>query len=78
MSERSDRPNASCPICRRQLGQSPDRTSATKTYPFCSPRCKLVDLGNWLGDGYVIAGAPLDSLDEFDADALAHLLREPS
>jgi endogenous inhibitor of DNA gyrase (YacG/DUF329 family) len=38
----------------------------------------MVDLGNWLGDGYVIAGASLDSIDEFDADALADLLREPS
>jgi endogenous inhibitor of DNA gyrase (YacG/DUF329 family) len=41
----------------------------------------MVDLGNWLGDGYVIAGSSLDSMDEFDADALANLadlLREPS
>jgi endogenous inhibitor of DNA gyrase (YacG/DUF329 family) len=23
--------------------------------PFCSPRCKLVDLGNWLSEGYSIS-----------------------
>jgi endogenous inhibitor of DNA gyrase (YacG/DUF329 family) len=21
-------------------------------YPFCSPRCKLIDLGRWLGEEY--------------------------
>jgi uncharacterized protein len=21
-------------------------------FPFCSPRCKLVDLGRWLGESY--------------------------
>jgi endogenous inhibitor of DNA gyrase (YacG/DUF329 family) len=74
MSDRSDRPKASCPICRRGLPLG----TATATFPFCTPRCKLVDLGNWLGDGYVIPGASLDSMDEFDMDALAELLREPS
>jgi hypothetical protein len=23
-------------------------------YPFCSKRCKLIDLGRWLGEGYKI------------------------
>jgi endogenous inhibitor of DNA gyrase (YacG/DUF329 family) len=74
MPDRSDSPKSSCPICRRTLPKG----KATETYPFCTPRCKLVDLGNWLGDGYVIAGPSLESIDEFDADALAELLREPS
>jgi len=25
-----------------------------KAFPFCSPRCKLVDLGKWLGDKYSV------------------------
>ena len=65
------RPNPACPICKRELS----RATANKTHPFCSPRCKMVDLGNWLGDGYVIAGASLDQVEELD---LADLLREPS
>ena len=24
-------------------------------WPFCSPRCKLIDLGRWLGGDYRIA-----------------------
>lgn len=74
MSDRSNSAKAACPICRRKLPKG----VATETYPFCTPRCKLVDLGNWLGNGYVIPGPSLDSIDEFDADALADLLREPS
>ena len=26
--------------------------------PFCSERCKLIDLGEWASDGYVIEGDP--------------------
>ncbi len=26
--------------------------------PFCSERCRLVDLGHWLSDSYRIAGRP--------------------
>ena len=37
-----------CPIC----GKPTD--PATKFYPFCSDRCKLIDLGNWSSESYVI------------------------
>jgi endogenous inhibitor of DNA gyrase (YacG/DUF329 family) len=41
---------ARCPICEAELSrQSP-------AYPFCSDRCRLIDLGNWLGGKYVIPG----------------------
>jgi endogenous inhibitor of DNA gyrase (YacG/DUF329 family) len=33
--------------------------------PFCSERCKMVDLGKWLGETYTIADA--------DYSALGHL-----
>jgi len=32
-------------------------------FPFCSQKCKLVDLGRWLSDGY---GLPKDESDEED------------
>lgn len=40
-----------CPICGRTVewDRSLDR-------PFCSPRCRLIDLGNWSGEEYRIAG----------------------
>jgi endogenous inhibitor of DNA gyrase (YacG/DUF329 family) len=66
--------NPSCPICRRALPT--DRP--TPTQPFCSVRCKTIDLGNWLDDRYVIAGPALDDAEQLDDETLAALLREPS
>ncbi|KQZ79064.1 zinc-binding protein [Mesorhizobium sp. Root157] len=40
------RPKRPCPEC--------GRPSARDTYPFCSKRCKDVDLGRWLKGAYVI------------------------
>ena len=31
--------------------------------PFCSERCKLIDLGNWASGEYVIPGDPVSSED---------------
>jgi endogenous inhibitor of DNA gyrase (YacG/DUF329 family) len=51
----------------------------TITHPFCSARCKWVDLGNWLSNSYAIAGALADNVEEIDEETLAALmLREPS
>jgi endogenous inhibitor of DNA gyrase (YacG/DUF329 family) len=38
-----------CPICKKRvkLG-APD-------FPFCSERCRLIDLGNWAAEKYVIS-----------------------
>jgi endogenous inhibitor of DNA gyrase (YacG/DUF329 family) len=65
---------STCPICKRPLKAG----LATPSYPFCTPRCKLIDLGNWLGDGYVIADKPLPELEGLTDEELAALLREPS
>lgn len=27
-----------------------------RSYPFCSDRCRLIDLGKWLGEEYRIPG----------------------
>jgi uncharacterized protein len=44
--------SAKCPICGRPMdGRS---LNAWPQFPFCSPRCKTIDLGRWLGDSYRI------------------------
>ncbi len=41
-----------CPICERWMeGQGP---ADWPEFPFCSPRCKTIDLGRWLGERYRI------------------------
>jgi endogenous inhibitor of DNA gyrase (YacG/DUF329 family) len=32
-------------------------------FPFCSPRCRTIDLGRWLGETYRVAATP-DQEDE--------------
>jgi hypothetical protein len=51
-----------CPTCRKLvLCDEPD-------FPFCSERCRLIDLGKWASGGYVIS-TPLNEGDQFgDAD----------
>jgi endogenous inhibitor of DNA gyrase (YacG/DUF329 family) len=43
-----------CPICKTVLENAP---ADFESRPFCSARCKLVDLGNWLDGSYRIPSA---------------------
>lgn len=42
-----------CPICRTKV--SVPVSDDLPWRPFCSQRCKLVDLGRWLGEEYRIS-----------------------
>ncbi|MCU0685131.1 MAG: DNA gyrase inhibitor YacG [Polyangiaceae bacterium] len=46
-----------CPVCRRQVVLDPTVNPAR---PFCSPRCKTIDFGQWVDGTYSIAGDPID------------------
>lgn len=52
-----------CPICKRQVDQSA-RDRKESFLPFCSERCKLIDLGRWLSGKYQI---PVKQEDDPDA-----------
>jgi len=48
-----------CPTCRRIIKPSEqDYSERAKFYPFCSERCKLIDLGAWLDADYRIPSRP--------------------
>ena len=38
-----------CPICRKDI------TRENPEFPFCSERCRILDLGNWASGKYVIS-----------------------
>ena len=38
-------------------------------YPFCSERCKIIDLGNWASEKYVVS-SPLDPFAEEENDEI--------
>jgi endogenous inhibitor of DNA gyrase (YacG/DUF329 family) len=41
-----------CPICKKVIEDVPPDYPPR---PFCSPRCKLIDLDNWLSERYSIS-----------------------
>jgi len=43
-----------CPHCGKTLAWS----TRNKWRPFCSERCKLVDLGAWIAEEHAIPGEP--------------------
>lgn len=47
-----------CPVCAKP--------SVKASYPFCSPRCKDVDLSRWLSGSYAIPAVEEDEPDEAD------------
>jgi endogenous inhibitor of DNA gyrase (YacG/DUF329 family) len=38
-----------CPICGKEM---PGQYNEWPDYPFCSPKCRKIDLGRWLGEKY--------------------------
>jgi uncharacterized protein len=40
-----------CPICKKEVKEGDPE------FPFCSERCRIIDLGNWSAEKYVVPGA---------------------
>lgn len=53
-------PKFRCPVCRKPVER--DNTD----FPFCSDRCKRIDLGRWATGDYRIPGDPVP--DHPDSD----------
>ena len=48
-----------CPICRKDVAfDDPEM-------PFCSERCRLIDLGNWASEKYIIS-SPIESTEDVE------------
>jgi len=54
-----------CPTCKTLIDWSPEN----RFRPFCSERCKLIDLGQWATEQYRVA-AEEDDLDELTRNSL--------
>jgi endogenous inhibitor of DNA gyrase (YacG/DUF329 family) len=46
-----------CPICKKPV------RSSNPEFPFCSERCRTIDLGKWASGAYVIS-SPVTDADE--------------
>jgi endogenous inhibitor of DNA gyrase (YacG/DUF329 family) len=46
-----------CPICKKEV------KSTDAEFPFCSDRCRTIDLGKWASGSYVISSPLTDAFD---------------
>ncbi len=53
-----------CPICGRETTAAPKNPYR----PFCSNRCKLVDLDRWLSGSYRVPGPSVESSSMADEE----------
>jgi uncharacterized protein len=53
-----------CPICKKPV------KSGDTDFPFCSERCRLLDLGKWASGGYVISSPVTDAEEAIRQDTL--------
>jgi len=60
---------AGCPICHKP--------SVDAVKPFCSARCREVDLNKWFTASYAVPAVELDDVDDESLAQAAHLLENP-
>jgi uncharacterized protein len=46
-----------CPTCKKKV------KAADPDFPFCSERCRLLDLGKWASGAYVVSSPLRDTSD---------------
>ncbi|MCK5639724.1 MAG: DNA gyrase inhibitor YacG [Gammaproteobacteria bacterium] len=54
------KPVVKCPGCGKQIEWSEEN----QWRPFCSERCKLIDLGAWANEDHAIPGKPVNPWEQ--------------
>ena len=49
-----------CPTCKKDV----EWTSTSRYRPFCSERCRLIDLGEWASESHSIPAEPIHATEE--------------
>ena len=44
-----------CPMCKKAVN------STDPDFPFCSDRCRIIDLGKWASGGHVVSSPATDN-----------------
>lgn len=52
-----------CPVCKREF-----ESTTSPALPFCSERCRTIDMGRWLGEVYQLPTVPDPEADEMPDD----------
>jgi uncharacterized protein len=60
-----------CPTCKKSVqARAPD-------FPFCSERCRLIDLGRWASGAYVISSPVQDVSEAIGEGELGEFPKRP-
>lgn len=59
-----------CPTCKKKFNYY-----SSDFRPFCSDRCRLIDLGQWLDESYSV---PAEKLSQEEVQTLEQLIHEKS
>jgi endogenous inhibitor of DNA gyrase (YacG/DUF329 family) len=57
-----------CPTCKKKFDYS-----SSEFRPFCSEKCRLIDLGQWLTEAYAV---PVQKLTDDEQQTLEQLINE--
>ncbi|MEM8783871.1 MAG: DNA gyrase inhibitor YacG [Planctomycetota bacterium] len=60
MDDRTPQSAAACPVCKAAVKEG------GSSFPFCSARCRKIDLGRWMDERYVVSRP----IEQTDLDAL--------
>ena len=52
-----------CPTCKKPIPDPAPGQELPKYFPFCSERCKLIDLGAWAAEKHAIPGEVIETED---------------
>ena len=64
----SRRITVNCPTCQGPSLFAPEN----RWRPFCSERCRMIDLGAWANDEYVVPGQPVEADDDIPPPGPRH------
>lgn len=53
-----------CPTCAKPAAPGPENAA----FPFCSARCKTIDLGRWLNEEYRVPVQPEDGSEDVPSE----------
>jgi uncharacterized protein len=62
-----------CPICKTATD-----SDLHKDFPFCSERCRLLDLGAWASEKYVVSDPVFDEAELEETDPETAARRKPN
>jgi hypothetical protein len=70
MTNKKNKLDINCPHCKKEFNYYD-----SSFRPFCTERCKMIDLGHWFDESYTVAGRT-NSVYIEDPDAIKEIMEK--